>query len=198
MYQIICITNRTLCEGDFEQRIRMIAESPVSMLILREKDLSPDEYTCLARKVVEICRGTDTQCILHSFVETAVELNHPAIHLPMSVLRTLSEEQRKFFTILGASCHSLEEAEEAESLGCTYITASHIFSTDCKKDLAPKGLSFLCRICRNLSIPVYGLGGIHPNNISSVINAGADGVCIMSDFMQCKNIREYRSLIPQN
>ena len=198
MYKIVCITNRSLCEGDFEERIHSIAKSPVDMIILREKDLSCDDYTRLARKVIEICRETNTQCVLHSFIDSALKLNHPAIHLPMHVLRSMSSEQRRFFTTLGASCHSPEEAVEAESYGCTYITASHIFPTDCKKDLEARGLPFLNKICQTLSIPVYGLGGIHPDNVSSVLDAGADGICIMSDFMQCKNIREYLSLMPQN
>jgi thiamine-phosphate pyrophosphorylase len=85
--------------------------------------------------------------------------------------------------LIGASCHSVEEALEAENLHCSYITAGHIFSTDCKKGVAPRGLNFLSDVCNNVSIPVYAIGGINQSNMKAVQNAGANGVCIMSGFM---------------
>ena len=49
---------------------------------------------------------------------------------------------------------------EAERLGATYVTAGHIFTTDCKKGLPPRGLDFLKNVCDAVTIPVYGIGGI--------------------------------------
>ena len=98
--------------------------------------------------------------------------------------------EKNHFEIIGASCHSLEEAKEAERLGCTYITAGHIFLTDCKKGLPGRGLTFLQNICENVSIPVYAIGGISNENINDVRQTGAAGACIMSGFMKCNNIAE--------
>ena len=90
------------------------------------------------------------------------------------------KEERDAFQILGASCHSLEEAVEAENLGCTYITAGHIYETDCKKGLPGRGIGFLKKICETVSVPVYAIGGIGAENIQEIKNAGAAGGCIMS------------------
>ncbi|WP_455958797.1 thiamine phosphate synthase, partial [Anaerotignum lactatifermentans] len=78
------------------------------------------------------------------------------------------------------------EAEEAEKLGATYITAGHIYATDCKKGLPPRGLTFLEEVCRRVSIPVYAIGGIKINEkqLREVIDCGAKGGCIMSGMMQ--------------
>lgn len=184
LHKTICITNRHLCEDDFLLRIEKIAKSGVKAVILREKDMSETEYEALAGAVMDICRKNNTLCILHSFVDVALKLNANAIHLPMPIIRALSEEERSRFDILGASCHSVEEAIEAESLGCTYITASHVFATDCKKDLKPRGLGFIGDVTKAVDILVYGLGGISEENAESVINAGAAGICIMSGFMR--------------
>ncbi|MFR9001159.1 MAG: thiamine phosphate synthase [Anaerobutyricum soehngenii] len=54
----------------------------------------------------------------------------------------MTPQEKSHFQIIGASCHSLEEAKEAQNLGCTYITAGHIFLTDCKKGLPREGTSF--------------------------------------------------------
>lgn len=85
----------------------------------------------------------------------------------------------------------MEDALEAESLGCTYITAGHIFETDCKKGLPGRGLAFLRNVCVSVSIPVYAIGGIHDGNIAAVRGAGAKGACIMSGLMQCEDVKEY-------
>ena len=68
MCKIICVTNRKLCDEDFLVRIGKIAESQPDMIILREKDLSAEEYTVLAEKVMKICAEHNVRCILHSFV----------------------------------------------------------------------------------------------------------------------------------
>ena len=191
MYNIISVTNRKLCKTDFLKRISEVAKENPKAIILREKDLSENEYKALAVDVLKICSKHNVKCILHSFVKTAEELNAESIHVPMHILREMSEEDKSRFKTIGASCHSVEEAVEAEKLGCTYITAGHVFVTDCKKGLAPRGLDFLENVCKSVSIPVYAIGGIGAKNIDSVVNAGAEGGCIMSGIMQCESVHEY-------
>ena len=166
------------------ERIEAIGKEKPDALILREKDLSETEYEALAQSVLAICSKHQLPCILHNFPKAAKELHHPAIHLPLPILRKLPDKEKVFFKVLGASCHSVEEAMEAEKLGCTYITAGHIFETDCKKGLPGKGLDFLKDVCRNVSIPVYAIGGIGPANVDAIWEAGAAGACRMSSFMR--------------
>ena len=132
---------------------------------------------------MKICDRYGVTCILRSFLSAAVLLHTDAIHLPLHLLRELSYEQKSLFKILGASCHSVEEALEAQGLGCTYITAGHVFETDCKKGLPGRGLEFLRNVCAAVNIPVYGIGGIGADNIALVRAAGASGVCLMSSLM---------------
>lgn len=198
MSDILCVTNRVLCKEDFIVRIEKIASAHPSGIILREKDLSEKEYRNLAKTVLEICHKHGVPCILHSFTDVASELNCNALHLPLDILRTLSAEDKKMFKTLGASCHSADDAVEAQKLGCTYITAGHIFDTDCKKGVAGRGLGFLREICQSVNIPVYAIGGINSENISQVINAGASGACIMSGTMVCEDVQKYFSAFEEN
>ena len=190
MSDILCVTNRTLCREDFLQRIEKIAENRPNGIILREKDLSEEEYKTLAEKVLNCCKKYDVPCILHSFVDAAMELGAENIHLPLHILREMDEKTKETFKIIGASCHSVEEAQEAERLGCTYITAGHVFVTDCKKRLAPRGLEFLRKVCESVSVPVYAIGGISNANIDLVRKAGAAGACVMSGLMRCEDVKE--------
>lgn len=190
MFDIFCVTNRGLC-SDFLAKIENIAMAKPSGIILREKDLKEDEYESLGKQAIEICKKYDVTCILHSFVDVAIKLNSDAIHLPLPILRNMTDLQKSKFKIIGASCHSVDDALEAQNFGCTYITAGHIFATDCKKGLAPRGIDFLKEICSKVSIPVYAIGGIDSSNVGLVKNAGADGVCIMSGLMKCKDAQGY-------
>lgn len=191
MSEILVFTNRTLCQEEFLTRIEKLAKAHPKGIVLREKDLSEGAYKVLAQDVLEICSEYGVPCILHNFVNAARELQAECLHLPLSVLNTLSKEEREKFSVLGASCHSVEDAIQAEQLGCTYLTAGHIFDTDCKKNLPGRGLGFLEQVCQSVSIPVYAIGGIDSKNIALIRNAGAAGACVMSKAMNCKNVMEY-------
>ncbi len=191
MSDLLCFTNQSLCTGDFLERIREIAVCHPAGIVLREKNLSEKEYRNLASAVMEICHANGSVCILHNFAETALALGAENIHLPLPVLRRLTAGQREAFRRIGASCHSKEDALEAQELGCTYITAGHIFETDCKKGLPGRGLDFLSDIVRSVQIPVYAIGGIDSENICAVRQTGVRGACVMSQVMQCRDVRKY-------
>lgn len=191
MSDIIVITNSSICKEDFLLRIEKLAKAKPKAIVLREKQLSESDYAVLAKKVIEICNKYNTQCILHNFPKVAEKLNHNALHLPLHILATLTDKEKSQYEILGTSCHSVEDALKAERLGCTYITAGHIFDTDCKKGLPGRGLDFLKAVCNSVSIPVYAIGGISPENFSMVRNVGANGGCIMSSAMNCTIPQEY-------
>lgn len=191
MSDLICITNRSLCRGDFFTQIEKIAKAHPKAIVLREKDLLPDEYYTLAKQVMEICEKYETPCVLHSFTDVAKTLDCRFIHLPLAVLRNMTSEDKQFFDVIGASCHSARDAKEAEQLRCTYITAGHVFDTDCKKGLSGRGLDFLESVCKAVNIPVYAIGGIGTENYAAVKNVGASGACMMSGFMTCEDATEY-------
>lgn len=189
MSDIFCVTDRKHCNTDFLKRIDEIASFKPKGIILREKDLSENDYEDIAKSVLKICDKYGVQCILHSFISVAVKLNVKAVHLPMSALLNMSDKDKAKFDVIGASCHSEQDAISAEKSGCTYITSGHIFATDCKKGLAPRGLDFLQRVCESVSLPVYAIGGVNADNFESVLSCGAKGCCVMSMFMQCDDVK---------
>ena len=180
--QIVCITNRHLTD-DLLKQIEKVTALGVKTVILREKDLQEQEYEMLAEQVLQICRANGTKCIYHNFYETAFRQRPDGLHLPISAFCSLSEEQKRVFPIIGVSVHSAEEARLCEKLGASYLMAGHIFETDCKKGLKPRGLDFLKEICESVSIPVYAVGGINFDNMDKCIRQGAQKVCMMSYFM---------------
>ena len=182
---IIAVSNRHLCERPYLKQVARICRQHPEAFILREKDLPEEEYLLLADQVMDLCRQYEVPCIIHNFLSVARRLDSSSIHLPLPVLREHPDAADEFRCV-GTSVHSLSDALEAEKLGASYITAGHIYATDCKKGLPPRGLSFLQDVCSHVTIPVYAIGGIHLGTpqITEVMDCGAAGACIMSQMMR--------------
>ncbi len=183
---MLAVTNRHLCDGPFLAQVERVAAKKPRGIILREKDLEASEYLELAEKVQKICRKYGVACILHSRIETAQRLACSAVHLPFSGFCSLSDKGNVLegFDTVGVSVHSVKEAVAAERMGAGYVTAGHIFLTDCKKGLPARGIHFLKNVCTAVRIPVYAIGGINPDNVKDVLDAGAAGFCVMSGIMR--------------
>ena len=184
----VAVTNRRLCESSLGEQIARLANEKVhrpDLLILREKDLPENEYEALAREVLSLCEDLNLRCILHTYVETARRLRVDGIHLPFSLWRKHLEELSDF-SFLGVSVHSVEEARFAQEHGVSYLTAGHIFATDCKKGAPPRGLNFLKEVCESVYVPVYAIGGITPQRIPEIVQGCPPiaGVCMMSYYMK--------------
>ncbi len=197
LYKKIAITDRELFFKAYREKFKTEKENyikeaymehllklteKVDLMILREKNLDMEEYKNLVQNLFAVLENREN-LVLHTHIKTAFQLDFKKIHLPFPVFcKNLS--LLHLFELTGVSVHSLEEARFAEKHGADYIIAGHIFQTQCKKDLKPKGLDFLENICENIKIPVYALGGITEENELDTIKAGALGACRMSDYMK--------------
>jgi len=179
---LLLVTNRKLCKQDFLAQIDQLAKGNPYAIMLREKDLAPDEYESLAIKVNNICNHHDVPLIINQNISVAAKLGLTNIQLSMENLKKYQSELQSFNRI-GASVHSVAEAKEAVSLGATHLIAGHIFSTDSKKGVPPRGLSFLKEVCDSVSIPVFAIGGIKRYHVKEILATGAKGFCIMSEAM---------------
>ena len=195
------ITNRKLCENEnLEKQIKKIFSAyekkiilknfEIVTLTLREKDLDKNEYLNLVEKIYPICKRYGIDLILHQNYDLNLDEKYKieGIHLSYEIFKSLNKNIRegliKKYKRIGVSIHSLEEAKDVESLGATYVVAGHIFETDCKKGLEPRGVNFIKELSFILTIPIFTIGGINEENSSLVLNSGAFGVCMMSSLMK--------------
>lgn len=179
-FKRIVVTNRSLCRTGLKEQVEKICKAGLcNALILREKDLSEAKYLSLAKSIREICDEHGIDFICNNMPNVAERLG---CNLQLSYQSFLEQEHRSDSTWV--SVHSLDEAIEAERLGADALIAGHIFVTDCKKGLEPRGLDFLRKICEAVSIPVFAIGGIDDDNTEFVKQAGAQGECRMSWYMK--------------
>lgn len=186
---LICVTNRTLCCDSFLERLEQIAAAHPKRIILREKELPALELKALWEQCVERCSRYDVPLTVNS--PWASSLGTDNLHMPFQVFQGQGR-QNSHSTVknVGVSIHSPQEAQQAAALGADYLIAGHIFATDCKRGLEPRGLEFLRQVCEASGpVPVYAIGGITPERVPLVLEAGAAGVCVMSRLMTCENPR---------
>lgn len=185
--RVAVVTNRHLAARPYLEQIRRVCQLHPAAVIVREKDLEEEDYARLAGQVLAICREYQVPCVYHTYPETALYAGVDAIHLPLALLKRYRETGiLKKFTHVGTSVHSVWEAEEALRLGATCLTAGHIYLTDCKKGLPPRGTAFLQEICALADVPVWAIGGIHmgTGQMEEILSCGAAGGCIMSEMMR--------------
>lgn len=197
----IFVTNRHLSVRPFLSQIEVLCGVHPRAIVLREKDLSEEEYRKLAKPVLKICAEHDVPCVLHNFLPAAMACSDAGlplagIHLSLQrlkeaqrVLAACDEEgiQNNGQFMIGCSVHAPEEAEEAEKLGASYLFAGHVYATDCKKGLPPRGTGLLRDVCDTVHIPVYAIGGIRLDDreqMREVLECGASGAAVMSACMQ--------------
>ena len=195
------ISNRKLCENEnlekqiekiflaYERKI-ILKNFEIVALTLREKDFNKNEYLKLIEEIYPICQKYKINLILHQNYNLNLDDKYKidGIHLSYNIFKSLNEnikaELIKKYKRIGVSIHSLDEAKEVENLGASYVIAGHIFETDCKKGLKPRGLKFVEDLSSALTIPIFAIGGIDEKNSQSVIDSGAFSVCMMSNLMK--------------
>lgn len=195
------ISNRKLCENEnLEKQIEKIFSAyekkiilknfEIVSLTLREKDLDKNEYLNLVEKIYSICKKHKINLILHQNYDLNLDDKYmiEGLHLSYEIFKSLNKNIRegliKKYKRIGISIHSIDEGKEVEMLGATYVVAGHIFETDCKKGLEPRGLNFIKKLSSTLTIPIFAIGGIDEKNSQSVIDSGAFSVCMMSSLMK--------------
>jgi len=104
---------------------------------------------------------------------------HLAHHsLPISQVKSMVNGLR-----IGRSVHSVEDALRCEEDGADYLIYGHIYASNSKLGLSPRGLASLKEVTEAVSIPVIAIGGIGPDQVQEVLREGAQGVAVISGIV---------------
>jgi len=158
--------------------IRAVADG-VDMIQVREKDLSGADLLDLVCRIRDVAAGTKTKVLVNGRLDIALIAGLDGVHLPGDGIP--AAQVRPHVRTLGTSCHSLDEAIQAERDGVDYIFFGPVFETPGKKAV---GTDALRRVAGSVKIPVLAIGGITPENASAVVDAGAAGVAAIRMFQK--------------
>ncbi len=173
----------------FLEKIETACRSGVTIVQLREKNLTTNQYYQLAKQVKEITDAYQVPLIIDDRLDVCLAVDAAGLHigddeLPVSVARQVLNPDK----ILGVTAKTVKRALEAERGGADYLGTGAIFPTTTKENAPITLISTLKTICQRVAIPVVAIGGLTSENIEQLIGTGIAGVAVVRDLMQAEDI----------
>lgn len=173
----------------FLEKVETACRSGVSIIQLREKNLTTNQYYQLAKQVKEITDAYQIPLIIDDRLDICLAVDAAGLHigddeLPVSVARKVLGPEK----ILGVTAKTVNRALEAETSGADYLGTGAIFPTTTKENAPITLISTLKTICQTVAIPVVAIGGLTSENIDQLIGTGIAGVAVVRDLMQAEDI----------
>ncbi|KXT81030.1 thiamine phosphate synthase [Streptococcus oralis] len=173
----------------FLEKVETACRSGVTIIQLREKNLTTNQYYHLAKQVKEITDSYQVPLIIDDRLDVCLAVDAAGLHigddeLPVSVARKVLGPEK----ILGVTAKTVKRALEAETSGADYLGTGAIFPTTTKENAPITLISTLKTICQTVAIPVVAIGGLTSENIDQLIDTGIAGVAVVRDLMQAEDI----------
>ena len=174
---------------NFLEKVETACRSGVTIIQLREKNLTTNQYYQLAKQVKEITDAYQVPLIIDDRLDICLAVDAAGLHigddeLPVSVARKVLGPEK----ILGVTAKTVKRALEAETSGADYLGTGAIFPTTTKENAPITLISTLKTICQTVAIPVVAIGGLTSENIDQLIGTGIAGVAVVRDLMQAEDI----------
>jgi len=200
-YDLYVVTDDRISNGLSHVEVaRLSYEGGADIVQLRVKDGNP-LFLDWAKEISTISKRYGRTFIVNDSLTVALDSGADGVHVGQGDMPV--EEIRKRVPkgfIVGVSVGSASEAKKAERGGATYVALSPIFDTSSKDDAGHgHGLQVLREIRAAVSIPVVAIGGINKGNAAEIIEAGADGLAVISAVVSqpdvAKAAEELRGII---
>ena len=190
--KIYLVTDEKAClEKDFYTCIEEAIKGGVKIVQLREKKISTKDFYEKALKVKEICKNYGALFIINDRLDIAQVVGADGVHLGQSDMPIeKAREILKDKFLIGATARNVEEAKRAELLGADYIGSGAIFGTSTKDNAKKLEMEELKKIVTSVKIPVFAIGGINIDNVSSLKNIGLQGICAVSGILSEKDCKK--------
>ncbi len=164
----------------------------VDSVQLREKDLPTRQQYELACALRRLCEHHGARLLVNDRVDVALAAHAHGVHLPV---RSFNPAQARQIlgrqALVGASCHSLEEALRAAEAGADFLVCGPVFRTPSKPHLPhPLGLQALAEIVRAVPLPVIAIGGVSEENVPELRAAGVYGVAVIGAILEASDPSE--------
>ncbi len=157
----------------------------VSIIQLREKELSSREFYKLGLKVQNLCKEYEIPFLINDRIDIALALDADGVHLGQEDLevrfarKILGKEK-----IIGLSLKNLEQLKDidgADYLGCGAIKATPT------KESSVISFETLSQICEKSPIGVVAIGGIDKELIKELKGIKISGIAVVRAIMDAQN-----------
>jgi 8-oxo-dGTP diphosphatase len=163
-------------EPTFLQALKQQLDQGLQLLQIREPQLDNEALAQLSEKVLTLCAPYNCRCLLNGSPEQAQQLGYQGVHLNSQRLLALTKKPDHL--LVGASCHDVEQLQQAQALQLEFALLSPVLLTQSHPEATGLGWEKFGEILNSLEIPVYGLGGMRLEHLSTAQACGARGVAM--------------------
>lgn len=162
-----------------EAFVRAAAAGGAGMVQLREKQMTDSELLDVARRYAAACKQCDILFIVNDRLDIALACGADGVHLgqedlPPAAARRIAGEH----FIIGLSTHTPEQIDAAAQLPVDYIGVGPIYETPTKPKRPAVGIELVQYAAKRAEQPFFAIGGIDPDNVEAVVQAGAQSVSV--------------------
>jgi thiamine-phosphate pyrophosphorylase len=163
---------------------RKAISAGIRTIQLRDKKMPKKDLYKQAASMREITLKHKVTFIVNDHIDIALAVGADGVHLgqedmPLKEARKLMGKKK----IIGISTHNLNQAVRAEEAGADYIGFGPMFLTNTKDAGSPRGIKQLEKISGKIQLPIVAIGGITWENMSEVMDAGADNAAVVSGIL---------------
>ena len=181
--QLHLLTDSRLGTSELIGVVEAAAKNGVDWVQVRDHTATARDLFDLSRNIVSVCRPLGVRVAVNDRIDVALAVAADAVQLgsrslPISTAKRIADPM-----LIGASVHSLSEAAEAESDGADWVTFGHFFPTDSHPNEPCRDIAELKIVAKAASIPVIAIGGIGVDQVSTVVEAGAGGIAVISAIL---------------
>ena len=196
-----CNSNKASKESLYCKSLEEAVEKAIlggaTIIQLREKNISDDEYIKRAESIKSVCDKYNIPLIINDNVNVALKVKAAGVHVGQgdtSVSKARSILGKDY--IIGATAHNLEEAKIAQTCGADYLGVGAAFGSSTKKDAKTlTSLETYKEITSNISIPIVAIGGINDSNMDLLTGSGIAGVAIISGIFSALDIVKQTNIL---
>ncbi len=197
------ITDRGLSKKGIMEDVRAAIKGGVKIVQYREKELPTKKMIEEAMELRKLCKYDTVIFLVNDRLDVALASDADGVHIgPDDMDYKTARKILGKDKIIGVSVSSLEEAKNFEKLGADYVSFGSVFETSTKKDAGePIGLDVMKEAKDSLEIPFMAIGGITPENLKDVLDAGCQRVCMISAVLAKdveEEVRKIRRIINDN
>lgn len=189
---LYAVTDRAWAgEKSLYRQIEEALRGGVTLLQLREKNLSEQAFQEEAVAVRDLCHDYQVPLIINDNVEVAKKSGADGVHVGITdvPVAEIRREMGEDF-IIGATAKTVEQAKEAEAAGADYLGVGAVFPSPTKAEAIRITKEQLVEIRQSTSLPVVAIGGIGYANLEELAGSGVDGVAVVSAIFAQENIEE--------
>ncbi|MGI6063090.1 thiamine phosphate synthase [Blautia sp.] len=192
MLLLYAVTDRKWTgEKTLYQQVEEALKGGATLIQLREKNMSQEEFLKEAREITELCHRYGTALIINDNVEVALKSGADGVHV--GIEDTPVKEIRKMVPgdfIIGATAKTTEQAQRAEQEGADYIGVGAVFPSPTKKNAIRITLEQLKKISGSVRIPAVAIGGITYENADTLRGGRMAGVAVVSAVFGAADIKK--------